>query len=116
ARADLLLAQRDDAGALLLCRVGQHDLARELTLLHGGGAPFWVPLLDLPVGAGCRIRIPAREVILAGKAPEAISLHNILPGTIRRISKDLERRSVLVEIAIPEGGLLSRVTPEAIEI
>ena len=47
ARADLPLAQRDDAGALLLCRVAEHDAGRQLTLLEAGGAPFWVPLLDI---------------------------------------------------------------------
>ena len=80
ARADLPLAQRDDAGALLLCRVAEHDAGRELTRLEGGGATFWVPLLDAPLGAERRMRIPAREVILAGKPPDAISLHNIVPG------------------------------------
>ena len=30
ARADLPLAQRDDAGALLLCRVAEHDAARRI--------------------------------------------------------------------------------------
>ncbi|WP_428484590.1 molybdenum ABC transporter ATP-binding protein [Rhodopila sp.] len=114
ARADLPLARRDDAGALLLCRVEAHDPCRVLTRLQGGGAAFLVPLLDLPIGCECRIRIPAREVILAGKPPDAISLHNIVPGTIRRIAEDLERRSVLTEIALPEGALLSRVTPDAI--
>ena len=49
ARADLPLAQRDDAGALLLCRVMEHDVGRELTRLEGGGATFWVPLLDAPL-------------------------------------------------------------------
>lgn len=113
-RADLPLALRDDAGALLLCRVEENDTRRELTRLQGGGVPFWVPLLDLPVGAACRIRVPAREVILASRAPEAISLHNIVPGTVRRIAEDTARRSVVVEIALPEGGLLSRVTPDAV--
>ena len=114
ARADLPLAQRDDAGALLLCRVAQHDAGRELTRLEGGGAAFWVPLLDAPLHAERRVRIPAREVILAGKAPDAISLHNIVPGTVRRIAAEVARRSVLVEIALPNGALLSRVTPDAI--
>jgi molybdate transport system ATP-binding protein len=113
-RADLPLAQRDDAGALLLCKVAEHDAARELTRLDGGGARFWVPLLDLPLQSECRIRIPAREVILAGRPPEAISLHNIVSGTVRRIAAQEERRSVLVEIALPDGALLSRVTPDAI--
>ncbi len=113
ARADLPLAQRDDAGALLLCVVAEHDPARELTRLEGGGASFLVPLLDAPVGSACRIRIPAREVILAGRPPDAISLHNIVPGTVRRIAQ-AARRSVLVEIALPTGALLARVTPDAI--
>jgi len=113
-RADLPLAQRDDAGALLLCRVEQHDTARALTRLRGGGAPLWVPRLDHPVGAACRVRIPAREVILATKPPDAISLHNIIPGVVRRIAPDATHRSALVEIALPAGGLLSRVTPDAV--
>jgi len=113
-RADLPLARRDDAGALLICRVEENDTRRELTRLEGGGAVFWVPLLDLPVGATCRIRVPAREVILASRPPDAISLHNIVPGIVRRIAEDTIRRSVVVEIALPNGGLLSRVTPDAV--
>ncbi len=114
ARADLPLAQRDDGGAVLLCRVARHDTNRSLTLLEGGGAAFWVPLLDLPPDATCRIRIPAREVILAGKPPDAISLHNIIAGTVTRIVDDAARRSVMVGIALPHGALLARVTSDAV--
>ncbi|MEJ0015528.1 MAG: molybdenum ABC transporter ATP-binding protein [Acetobacteraceae bacterium] len=114
ARADLPLARRDDAGALLLCRVVEHDAARELSRLEGGGASFWIPLLEAPTGAERRIRIPAREVILASRPPEAISLHNIVPGMVRRIDPDAPRRSVLVEIALPSGALIARVTSDAI--
>jgi molybdate transport system ATP-binding protein len=114
ARADLPLAQRDDAGALLVCRVEANDADRALTRLAGGGATFWVPLVDLPVGTECRIRVPAREVILATRPPDAISLHNIVPGTVRRIKDDTVRRSVVVEVGLPDGGLLSRVTPDAV--
>ncbi len=114
ARADLPLARRDDAGALLLCRVADHDPVRVLTRLSGGGATFLVPLLDLPLGAGCRIRVPAREVILAAAAPASISLHNIIPGTVRRSVADAARRTVVVEVALPDGALLARVTPDAV--
>jgi molybdate transport system ATP-binding protein len=114
ARADLPLALRDDAGALLHGRVAEHAADRELTRLDAGGATFWVPRLELPLGGECRIRIAAREVILAGRAPESISLHNIIPGTVRRIAEDPARRAVMVEIALPDGALLSRVTPDAV--
>ena len=114
ARTDLPLARRDDAGAVLQCRVAEHDHKRELSRLEGGGATFWVPLLDAPLGAVRRIRIPAREVILAGQAPKAISLHNIVPGDVRCITAETTARSVLVEIALPDGNLISRVTSDAI--
>lgn len=114
ARADLPLALRDDAAGLLHCHVAEHDDGRQLTRLDAGGATFLVPLLDAEVGAACRIRIPAREVILARRAPDAISLHNIIAGTVRRIAGDPARRAVMVEIALADGALLARVTPDAI--
>jgi molybdate transport system ATP-binding protein len=112
ARADLGLAQRDDAAALLDGAVAAHDRARGLTRIAAGGAEFWVSLLDHPPGATCRIRIPAREVILAARPPEAISLHNIVPGAVRRITP--APRATLVEIALPAGALLARVTADAV--
>jgi molybdate transport system ATP-binding protein len=114
ARADLPLAQRDDAGAVLLCRVMEHDPSRQLSRLEGAGVTLWLPLLETPIGVERRIRIPAREVILASKAPDAISLHNVVPGTVRRITNDAGGRSVLVEVALVNGALISRVTPDAI--
>jgi len=114
ARTDLPLAQRDDAAALLMCRVQENVACRALSRLDCGGATFWVTLLDLPVGSQTRVRIPAREVILASRPPDAISLHNIVPGTVRRITDDPVRRSVIVEVALPAGALLSRVTPDAV--
>ena len=115
ARADLPLARRDDAGAVLTCRIEANDADRGLTRLRGGGVAFLVPLLELALDTELRVRIPAREVILAGKAPEAISLHNVIPGTVRRIAQDAVRRGVVVEIALPGGGaLLSRVTADAV--
>jgi molybdate transport system ATP-binding protein len=115
ARADLPMGQRDDAGALLICRVAEHDVRRGLTRLDSGGIDFWVARLDETVGAVCRIRVPAREVILAGQRPEAISVHNIIAGTVIRIADAGLSYSVLVEIGMPGGALLARVTVDAIE-
>ena len=114
ARTDLPLAQRDDAGAVIACVVGAHDVARELTRLDGGGASFWVPLVDAPPGAARRIRVPAREVILAGRPPDAISLHNVVAGTVRRIASETGKRTAVVEVGLPSGALLARVTPDAV--
>jgi molybdate transport system ATP-binding protein len=114
ARADLPFGQRDDAGAVLAAVVAAHDAARGLTRLDAAGVSLVVPLIDTPAGTALRIRIPAREVILAGRAPEAISVQNAVPGRVLRIADEPDRRSVLVEVALAEGTLLARVTPDAI--
>ena len=113
-RSDLPFGERDDAGAALSARVVEHIPARALTCLKAAGATLLVPLMDAAIGAACRARIPAREVILAVKPPDAISVQNILPGNVVRITDETARHSVLVEIALPGGALLSRVTPDAV--
>jgi molybdate transport system ATP-binding protein len=113
-RSDSLLGRRDDAASVLQCRIEEHDNPRLLTLLRGGGSGFWVPLLGAPVGAECRIRIPAREVILAAQPPQLVSLHNAIPGAVRRVTPDAGQNTVMVEVALPDGALLSRVTPDAV--
>ncbi len=115
ARADLPLAARDDAGAVLMARIAAHDPPRGLTRLDVAGASFLVPLRDAPAGTELRIRIPAREVILARAVPEAISVHNVIPGLTRAVAEDAPRRAALVEVALGDASaLLARVTPDAV--
>ncbi|MDR3471175.1 MAG: TOBE domain-containing protein, partial [Devosia sp.] len=75
-------------------------------------------LADLPVGAAVRVRIPAREVILArtdaGAFAGTLSLHNVLSGTVRAIAPHPARHAALVEVAVGEASLLSRITPDAV--
>ena len=113
-RADVPLARRDDAAAVLPARILSHDPARQLSRIEAGGASLLVPLLDDPPGAMVRIRIPAREVILANEAPSAISVHNIVAGIVRAVTDDRLRHAALVEIALPDGAFLARVTPDAV--
>ena len=113
AQADFPLALRDDAAAVLLARVASHDPARGLTRLEAGGMAVLVPLLDRPVGAAARVRVPAREVALArGTMPEAMSFQNVVPGRVRRVVS-AGPRGVLVELETGGAALLARVTRDA---
>ncbi len=118
AQAGLPLAARDDAAAVLDCRVAGHDGASGLTRLDADGVALLLPTLAASPGAAVRVRIPAREVILAGPEAAAVSgalsLHNVLPGVVRAILPDPARRSALVEIELGGPALLSRVTPDAV--
>jgi molybdate transport system ATP-binding protein len=72
---------------------------------------------DRAIGTGTtvRVRIPAREVILARSEPQGLSLHNALPGTVAAISADPTFDSVVVQIAVGRIMLLAEVTRDAIE-
>ncbi len=113
-RADLPLAARDDAGAILNARIAAHDPERMLSILDIGGAHLLVPLLNMPVETALRVRIPAREVIIATEAPRGISVHNVLQGRVRSIAPDIVHRAVLVEISVGQAVLLARITPDAV--
>jgi molybdate transport system ATP-binding protein len=114
ARADLPIAARDDAATVLSARVVRHDMARALTALEAAGRTLLVPLIPASEGATLRVRIPARDVVIATEAPAGISIHNLIPGTVRGVFEDSATHAALVEIALDGGALLARVTPDAV--
>jgi molybdate transport system ATP-binding protein len=114
ARSDVPISLRDDAGAILAARVASHDPACRLTRLEAGRTTIWVPLAEIPMGAAVRVRVLAREVILARQVPEGISVHNVIAGTVRAISEDAARHASLVEVVADAQALLARVTPDAV--
>jgi molybdate transport system ATP-binding protein len=115
-RSDLPFATRDDSGAVLTGAVVAHDQRRQLTQLQSGSVSFWVSLLTQEVGYPLRIRIPAREVILAPAIPGPISVQNVITGRVRAITPDLTKHTALVEIALPDQkALLARVTLDAVD-
>ena len=128
-RADLALARRDDAAGLLRAVVAGHDAARGLTAasleaggleaggleaggLEAGGQTVWLPLLAASVGTALRLRVPAREVILATEAPRGISVHNVLRCRVGAVA--VEGGVALVELAVDGQPMLARVTPDAV--
>ncbi len=65
-RLDLFpLTGRAEAGAILATRVAAHDAAFGLTVLRAAAGELRVPHLDMPVGAALRVRIRARDVMIA---------------------------------------------------
>jgi molybdate transport system ATP-binding protein len=90
------------------------DAGRGLLALAFEGGTLLAPHRDVVVGARVRVRIPAREVILSTKAPEGLSLHNVLPGTVTTIHADGPAHQVTVQIAVGEVLLLAEVTRDAI--
>lgn len=101
-----------DAGAVLDCRVAAHHEGHGLTTLDFPGGQLRVPRLGLALGTRLQVRIHARDVILALRPPEQLSVQNVLPGRIREIGAVAE---AFVEVQIDLGGstLIARVTRRA---
>jgi molybdate transport system ATP-binding protein len=115
ARVDLHLALRDDAGGVLLGQVAAHSEERQLTAIACGAEFVWVPMTDAKLGARVRLRVPAREVILALDAPRAISVNNILPALVVDLAENVAGHAALVGLEVAGGQLLARITADAAE-
>ena len=103
-----------EAGALIEARVLRHDEAYALTILQARAGTLTVPRLRLPAGAGLRIRLRARDIILSLRRPESLSALNVLSGTIRSIEA---APGGSVDAAVDCGGdeIVARVTRKSAE-
>jgi molybdate transport system ATP-binding protein len=109
-RAELYpMAGRFEAGAVLAVRIAAHDARWGLTELSGAFGRLTVPRLPAPVGAALRVRIRARDVILAVTRPTEISALNILAGRVEAIVP-IEEAALEVQLRLRDERLLARVT------
>jgi molybdate transport system ATP-binding protein len=109
-RAELYpMAGRFEAGAVLAVRIAAHDARWGLTELAGAFGRLTVPRLPAPVGAALRVRIRARDVILAVTPPTEISALNILAGRVEAIVP-IEEAALEVQLRLGDERLLARVT------
>ncbi len=100
-------------GSLFEADVTRVHAARGLVELGFDGGTLLAPDRSLAVGTRVRLRIPAREVILAMKEPEGLSLHNTLAGTVSSVHADPQSDHVIVQIAVGRVLVLAEVTRDA---
>jgi molybdate transport system ATP-binding protein len=102
-------------GSLFEASVTRVDASRHLAVLAFDGGSLITPDRALTAGSRVRVRIPAREVILATEAPAGLSVHNVLHGSVTAIHTDPESDHVVVQIAVGGVRLLAEVTRDAVE-
>ena len=114
-RLDLFpLTGRAEAGAVIEATVERHDGAFGLTELRSRAGLWRMPQVDAPLGARVRLRVRARDVMLARSPPQDLSALNILPGVIAEIGP---RDGPIAEIRVDCGGeaLIARLTRYSVE-
>lgn len=114
-RIDLVPPEEDsEGGAIIDMTVAGHDRGTGLTRLRSAAGDVFVPGIAGPEGAPARVRIRARDVMLAAEEPGKISALNILKGTVSGISP---AGPYAVTVTLDCGGqpLLARITRHSAE-
>ncbi len=104
----------EEAGAVIEARISQHDIQFGLTTLQSKAGLLRAPYLDLPTGTIVRVRIRARDVMVAKAPPVGLSALNVLVGKIIELRNSGE---TVVEVAIDCNGvkLAARLTRKSVE-
>lgn len=99
-----------EAEVMVRTRVEDHDEDWHLTRLRFGGGVFQVARQALPAGHPVGLRVLARDVSIALRAGDAVSILNRFPATVAALDDDAEPGYLLVRLAVGEDTLLARVT------
>lgn len=93
--------------------VHAHEPERQLTVIAAAALRLEVPTVEAPVGARVRIQLAAREVILASRRPEGLSLHNVIEAEVVGVEPAAHPALRLVHLQVGATRLLSLVTADA---
>jgi molybdate transport system ATP-binding protein len=113
-RADVIASDlAAEGGVLIEATVSGHDRAFGLTALRSRAGTFQAPHLDLPIGTPVRVRIRARDVMIATTRPDGLSALNVLSGVVRALDASGDG---LVDVGLDCGGvrLAARLTRKSI--
>jgi molybdate transport system ATP-binding protein len=106
------LVGADAVGAVIDAEVVETDAEGGLLHVRLGTGRIRMSGPRLAPGTRVRAQILARDIILATRPPEALSVRNCLAGTITRVSSG-PAHSDLVEVDAGGARLLARVTTAA---
>lgn len=103
-----------EASVVLTARVVEQQHRFHLTLVAHDGQLLAIPAISVAVGTDVRLRIRTRDVSVATRRPEGISIRNVLTGRIAEIVEEPE--TAFAETLIDLGGakLRARLTREAV--
>jgi molybdate transport system ATP-binding protein len=115
-RLDLLPEEeRGEGGAVLEMQVAGRNEAFGMSTLISPAGEIQVAGLDAETGSTVRVRIRARDVIVATERPRGISALNMLPGRIAEVSSgDGHFADVLIECS--GEAVTARITRQSAEM
>jgi molybdate transport system ATP-binding protein len=103
-----------EAGTLIEAVVAEHDPSFGLTTLRSRAGVLQAPRVELPIGTPVRVRIRARDVMIATARPDGLSALNLLPGRVTALDGSGEGS---VAVGLDCGGvrLTARLTRKSVD-
>jgi molybdate transport system ATP-binding protein len=109
-RLDILPEEEmGEGGAVLEMRVGGHDQVFAMTTLRSPAGEIVVPRLPAQIGTIVRVRLRARDVMIATEKPNGLSAQNVLSGTLASMEQ-VSDNAVDVRIDCSGEVILARIT------
>lgn len=108
------VGERHEPGVALDGHVIGHLPERQLSVIGADAMRLEVPAVAAAAGAAVRIRLAARDVILARHRPEGLSLHNVLEARVLAVEPAANDALRMVHLQAGTCRLLSLVTADAV--
>lgn len=110
------LTGRYEAGSVIRTTLRGHDTSFGLSELAFPGGRLRVTKIDAPLGTPIRVRIRARDVVIATERPQHLSIRNAFPGKVVDVAPG---RGPLIDLRLDIGSqehpviLWARITMRA---
>jgi molybdate transport system ATP-binding protein len=114
-RLDLLPAEdRNETGAIVELELAAQEEEFGLSLLRSAGGEWRLPRIEAAIGAKLRVRVRARDVMIATERPAGVSALNVLAGRIAEVAEGAGA-DALVTIDSGTDRLFARVTRRSVQ-
>jgi molybdate transport system ATP-binding protein len=106
--------ERSEAGAIIDTVIASYDAAYDMSVLRSAAGDIRIPGRIGEAGAALRLRLKARDILIATDAPRNLSALNILPGLVSGIGS---ASGPMVEIRIDCAGtpIIARITRQSLD-
>ena len=113
-RLDFEPLGRFEASVVFGARVTGHDSEYGLTFLSHHGQRIVMPTAAVDTGQDVRLRVRARDIVLATRRPEKISARNVIEGSVAAVTEEKSSAVAEVLVDIGDARLRARVTRQAV--
>jgi molybdate transport system ATP-binding protein len=115
-RVDLPIRLGDEAGVVIMAKVGERSAQWNLAKLDFQGGSLWSRDQGVPVGQAVRVRVLARDVSVSLERSMDTSILNILPGRVDSIGEGEHKAQAMVRILLAGNeAILARLTHRSID-